>query len=436
MLATGRTHRPNCLVEWPARELHDGFFSQTVGMRSLLIVAIAVAVLAGCGSPNSSSATSAPDSTEAGSSPKSTSIPNLRLQEVDASFDSPIAGASIPGSDSFLIAERAGRVIAVNIDESGEISSSEPILDIADQVGSTEAERGLLGIAVRPDGSELFVSYTSVQDGSSQLDSYKLSGTQLDGMQVVPKSKKNVLSVAQPFGNHNGGHIAFGPDGFLYLSLGDGGSSGDPEGNAQNRSVLLGKILRLDPDAPQAVAAGNPFIDSVGAQPQIWLTGVRNPWRFSFDSATGDLWIGDVGESQTEEINFLAASEGGGRGANLGWDIFEGTAEFSDSNPADGESSAGPFTQPILSYSHDEGCSVTGGVVYRGKKIPDLQGAYLYADFCNPALQSMRLETDQVITEQSLGVELQSTVSFFEDSSGEVYVIGLDDGVFRLLGQE
>ena len=190
MLATGRTHRPNCLVEWPARELHDGFFSQTVGMRSLLIVAIAVAVLAGCGSPNSSSATSAPDSTEAGSSPKSTSIPNLRLQEVDASFDSPIAGAAIPGSDSFLIAERAGRVIAVNIDESGEISSSEPILDIADQVGSTDAERGLLGIAVRPDGSELFVSYTSVQDGSSQLDSYKLSGTQLDGMQVVPKSKR------------------------------------------------------------------------------------------------------------------------------------------------------------------------------------------------------------------------------------------------------
>ncbi len=355
-------------------------------------------------------------------------MPDLKLQAVDASFDSPIAGVAVPGSDSFLIAERAGRVILVNLNESGQVSSSEPVLDIEKLVGSTEAERGLLGIAIRPDGSELFVSYTSARDGSSQLDSYKLNGTK-----VVPESVREVLSVPQPFGNHNGGHIAFGPDGFLYLSLGDGGGSGDPDGNAQNRSVLLGKILRLDPDAPQAVAAGNPFVATEGAEPQIWLTGVRNPWQFSFDSATGDLWIGDVGQSQTEEINFLPASQGGGRGANLGWDIYEGTAEFSDPNPSTGASSAGPFTQPILSYSHDEGCSVTGGVVYRGKKIPSLQGSYLYSDFCNPELQSLRLDSNQNPTEQSLGIELQSTVSFFEDSKNEVYVIGIDNGVFKII---
>ena len=387
-------------------------------MRRLLIASLLVSTLAAC-----SNSTSSPSSTQS-----STRIPNLELQEVDTTFDSPIAGAALPGTDSLLIAERAGRVILVNRDDAGQVTSTETALDIEKLVGSTDAERGLLGIAVRPDGSELFVSYTSDQDGSSQLDSYKLTGAQ-----VEPSTRKNVLSVQQPFGNHNGGHIAFGSDGFLYMSLGDGGSSGDPDGNAQNRAVLLGKILRLDPDAEQAVAADNPFVNTPGAQPQIWLTGVRNPWRFSFDSATGDLWVGDVGESQTEEINFLPASQGGGRGANLGWDMYEGTAEFSDPNPAGGASSAGPFTQPLVSYSHDEGCSVTGGVVYRGKAIPSLQGAYLYADFCNPELQTIRLDPDPRL--EPLGVELPSTVGFFEDSSGEVLVISLTEGVFRLLEQ-
>ena len=355
-------------------------------------------------------------------------LPAVSLEPLKADFENPIAGAALPGTDSLLIAERAGRVILVNRDDAGQVTSTETALDIEKLVGSSDSERGLLGIAVRPDGSELFVSYTSAQDGSSQLDSYKLKGDQ-----VEPSSRKSVLSVEQPYENHNGGHIAFGPDGFLYMSLGDGGSSGDPDGNAQNREVLLGKILRLDPDAEQAVAADNPFVDTPRAQPQIWLTGVRNPWRFSFDSATGDLWVGDVGESQTEEINFLPASQGGGRGANLGWDIYEGTAEFEDPNPAAGASSAGPFTEPLVSYSHDDGCSVTGGVVYRGKAIPALQGAYLYTDFCNPELQTIRLDPDPRV--EPLGVELPSTVGFFEDSSGEILVISLTEGVFQLVDQ-
>ncbi len=355
-------------------------------------------------------------------------LPAVSLEPLKADFENPIAGAALPGTDSLLIAERAGRVILVNRDDAGQVTSTETALDIEKLVGSTDAERGLLGIAVRPDGSELFVSYTSAQDGSSQLDSYKLKGDQ-----VEPSTRKNVLSVEQPYENHNGGHIAFGPDGFLYMSLGDGGSSGDPDGNAQNRAVLLGKILRLDPDAEQAVAADNPFVTTPGAQPQIWLTGVRNPWRFSFDSATGDLWVGDVGESQTEEINFLPASQGGGRGANLGWDIYEGTAEFEDPNPAAGASSAGPFTQPLVSYSHDEGCSVTGGVVYRGKAIPALQGTYLYTDFCIPEIQTIRLDPDPRV--EPLGVELPSTAGFFEDSSGEILVISLTEGVFQLVDQ-
>ncbi len=363
-------------------------------------------------------------------------LPAVSLEPLKADFENPIAGAALPGTDSLLIAERAGRVILVNRSDAGQVTSTETALDIEKLVGSTDAERGLLGIAVRPDGSELLLSYTSSKDGSSQLDSYKLNGAT-----VEPSSRKSVLSVEQPYENHNGGHIAFGPDGFLYMSLGDGGSSGDPDGNAQNREVLLGKILRLDPDAEQAVAADNPFVNTPGAQPQIWLTGVRNPWRFSFDSATGDLWVGDVGQNQTEEINFLPASQGGGRGANLGWDIYEGTAEFEDPNPATGASSAGPFTQPLVSYSHDEGCSVTGGVVYRGKAIPALQGAYLYTDFCNPEIKTIR--PDPVTQPDSgaeprvepLGVELASTVGFFEDSSGEILVISLTEGVFQIVDQ-
>lgn len=411
-----------------------------------------LAVLGACdGSATSSSTSSDSISTDrtsrdssatdssATDSLSTTELPALALQPLDANFDGPIAGVALPNlalpkRESFLIAERAGRVILVSLNPAGQVSSTEQILDIEDQVGSTEAERGLLGIAVHPDGSELFVSYTSSEDGSSQLDSYKLEGTK-----VVTTTRETILSVPQPYANHNGGHIAFGPDGFLYMALGDGGGSGDPEGNAQNRAVLLGKILRLDPDAPSAVAAGNPFVTTPGAQPQIWLTGVRNPWRFSFDSATGDLWIGDVGQNQTEEINLLAASQGGGFGANLGWDIFEGTSEFADPNVSPGDSSAGPFTEPVVEYSHDNGCSVTGGVVYRGKKIAALRGAYLYSDFCNPELQSIRLESTQksgqVVNEISLGLQLQSTVGFFEDSTGEVYLIGLDDGVFKLQTQ-
>ena len=363
-------------------------------------------------------------------------LPAVSLEPLKADFENPIAGAALPGTDSLLIAERAGRVILVNRSDAGQVTSTETALDIEKLVGSTDAERGLLGIAVRPDGSELFLSYTSSKDGSSQLDSYKLNGAT-----VEPSSRKSVLSVEQPYENHNGGHIAFGPDGFLYMSLGDGGSSGDPDGNAQNREVLLGKILRLDPDVEQAVAADNPFVNTPGAQPQIWLTGVRNPWRFSFDSATGDLWVGDVGQNQTEEINFLPASQGGGRGANLGWDIYEGTAEFEDPNPAAGASSAGPFTEPLVTYSHDEGCSVTGGVVYRGKAIPSLQGAYLFADFCNPEIKTIRLGSDSQPDSSAeprvkpLGVELPSTVGFFEDSSGEILVISLTEGVFQLVDQ-
>ncbi|MEX0767109.1 MAG: PQQ-dependent sugar dehydrogenase [Microthrixaceae bacterium] len=402
-------------------------------MRRLLILPL-IAVVGACGGASTSSSTA--------NNLDSAQAPTLKLQQIDASFDSPIAGVAFPNKDlpdsagpqqeSLLIAERAGRVILVSLDPEGGLSSTEEILDIEDQVGSTEAELGLLGIAVRPDGSELFVSYTSSTDGSSQLDSYQLSGSK-----VVRGTQKNILSVPQPYGNHNGGHIAFGPDGFLYMALGDGGSSGDPEGNAQNRAVLLGMVLWLDPDAAVSVAAGNPFVGVSGAKPQIWLTGVRNPWRFSFDSVTGDLWIGDVGQDQTEEINLLTAGDGGGIGANLGWDIFEGDSKFSDSDPSSGQSSAGPFTQPVMTYSHEDGCSVTGGVVYRGEKIAALRGAYLYGDFCNPELQSIRVSSNQnagqKFIQTGLGLQLQGTVSFFEDSSGEVYVLAMDTGVFKLV---
>jgi glucose/arabinose dehydrogenase len=352
--------------------------------------------------------------------PPSVDDASVTLVDTGASVDEPIALVPLT-EGTVLIAERSGRIVS---------AAPAVVLDLRDRVGPTDAELGLLGIAVAPDGEHLYASYTSAEDGSSRLDEYALSGS--DGaVTAEPDSRRNLLQVDQPFANHNGGHLEFGPDGMLYLGLGDGGSGGDPQGNAQDPTTLLGKIVRLDPDNPDGVPADNPFVDDGDARPEIWATGVRNPWRFSFDTTTGDLWVADVGQNELEEINRLEATDGAGRGANLGWDLFEGTQEFGDSDPAPSPWSDGPFVEPVHTYGRDLGCSITGGVVYRGTELAPLQGRYLFADYCTPGIAVLDLDADGA-TQSVLTDAPASIISFGRDASGEVYVLSQDDGIFRL----
>ncbi len=402
------------------------------------LVAAAVALLtAACSSEDSSPSTTAPAPSSTLAVVDDGEAPVIELARTGVELDAPIALEALPDSSSVLIATQEGLVHeAIATDGDLELVDGS-VLDVTDLVGEAEGERGLLGLAVHPDGDRIYVSYTAGdENGASRLDRYELTG-EPGSLQASPDSRVNLVDVEQPYANHNGGHVTFGPDGMLYLGLGDGGSGGDPEGNAQDRQSLLGKILRLDPDAtgPDDVAAeGNPFRldgdDATTGRPEIWLTGVRNPWRFSFDRATGDLWIADVGQDLYEEISVLPASEGTGRGANLGWDLYEGSEPYEDPDPSPGAASAGPFVDPVFTYPRDEGCSITGGVVYRGTEVPALDGAYLFADHCTPGLRAIRV--GEQVESLRLDDEFSSAVSFSEDADGEVYAVGLWSGIYRL----
>ena len=334
-----------------------------------------------------------------------------------ATLDAPVALVQRRGFDELVVAERGG---AVRVVDGGRVSA--PIVEVGT---TTDGERGLLGIAFSPDGSHLYLSYTD-ERGDSRLDEWA-TGPGIED--VDPASHRNVLSVDQPFSNHNGGHIVFGPDGLLYYGLGDGGAAGDPEGRAQNPDELLGKVLRIDPrrsgDDPYAVPADNPFAGG-GGRGEVYITGVRNPWRFSFDRQNGDLWIGDVGQGAEEEIDLLPA--GRAAGANLGWDRVEGNRPF------EGEAPAGAVP-PVFTYGRDEGYSVTGGYVYRGSAIPGLGGAYVFGDYGAGVVRALGIEGGRVVSERSLGVETgpASLVSFAEDADGELYVLSLEGPVYRLV---
>jgi glucose/arabinose dehydrogenase len=299
-------------------------------------------------------------------------IPVVTL--VDAgTFDTPVELFSRDGDPRHFVVEQNGRIIAADD------LSAEVMLDITD-LTAADGERGLLGAAFHPAQDLAYVHYTNA-NGTTVVDEYAI-----DPVTAIfdRPSRREVLTVEQPFGNHNGGELAFGPDGFLYLGLGDGGAANDPERNSLALASRLGKILRIDPressEEPFTIPADNPFIGVEGADPAIWALGLRNPWKFSFDGPTGDLWIADVGQGDLEEINYAPAinGEGAGRGLSFGWSAFEGTARFNDDQDPDGH------TPPIVEYSHDAGdCSVSGGVVYRGEAIADLQGWFVYGDFCS-----------------------------------------------------
>ncbi len=348
--------------------------------------------------------------------PSGTRSPTIALQQIADGFDRPLhvthAG---DGSGRLFVVEKVGRIKIVR---DGQVAP-EPFLDITDRVGSRANEQGLLSVAFHPRYREngwLFVNYTD-NDGDTVVSRFNATGDRAD-----PGSEQVVLTIEQPFANHNGGLVVFGPDGMLYIGMGDGGSAGDPLGAGQDRSTLLGKILRINvEDLPYTIPPDNPWADGVDGRQENWVIGVRNPWRFSFDRATGDLFVADVGQNRLEEVHLLRAGQVAG--ANLGWNVMEGDECFRRDNC---ERSA--FDLPIDVYPHSLGCSVTGGHVYRGVAFPALQGVYVFGDFCSGRIWGLRPSGAGWERVELLQSGLQ-IASFGEDETGELYVTGYNNGV-------
>jgi glucose/arabinose dehydrogenase len=305
-----------------------------------------------------------------------------------------------------------------------------PFISIAGLVSGGN-EQGLLGLAFHPEyatNGRFYLSYTDTI-GDTRIVRYNVSA---DPDVADPVSTDTVLALDQPFANHNGGMIVFGPDDYLYIGLGDGGSSGDPQNNGQAMSTLLGKLLRINVDGATGytIPATNPFVGVAGARGEIWAFGLRNPWRFSFDRETGDLYIADVGQNQREEVNVVSA---GTSGRNYGWNVMEGLQCFP---PTTTSCNQAGLTPPVLDYSHAEGCSVTGGYVYRGTRVPLLDGVYLYADFCSGFVRGFRWNAG-VISQQRDWDLLEpggQIPSFGEDGRGDVYVVSRSpSGIHRII---
>jgi glucose/arabinose dehydrogenase len=300
--------------------------------------------------------------------------------------------------------------------------SETPALDLRANL-SLGNEQGLLGAAFSPDGRRLYVDYTDA-DGDTNVDEYTMRGPDAD-----TGTRRRVLFVDQPYSNHNGGEVVFGPDGELYIGLGDGGAAGDPHDNGQNLANALGKILRIDPrragDASYRVPADNPFVGRAGAFTEIWMFGLRNPWRFSFDRETGDTWIGDVGQNLYEEIDYAPHGEDG---VNWGWSQREGRHEFKGAQPSGAR-------DPIVETSHDDGwCAIVGGYVYRGRAIPALYGVYLYGDNCRSGIEGLVQRGGRAISQRGLGLTVPALTTFGEDGTGELYAAARDGTIFRIIG--
>ena len=337
--------------------------------------------------------------------------------ETVITLDAPIDMAVAPGDDLAWVAERAGRVLRVDLDR-GVVA--ETILDISAET-TLDGERGLLGLAVTDDW--LYVDYTD-RDGHSRIEAFERAGSGLSGR------RRLILFQEQPYPNHNGGAVRIGPDGRLYIGFGDGGSRGDPLGAGQDPFSWLGSILRIEPTPeaaePYAVPEDNPFADGAGGRPEVFITGARNPWRFSFDAVTGDLWVADVGQDAYEEVTLLLAANRGGAGANLGWALREGLHEFSGDRPAGN-------VDPVWEYGRSRGCSVTGGHVYRGSEIADLVGAYVFGDLCASRLWAVSVAGGAVAF-RDLGADVPGgdLVSFGQDADGELYTLSLAGPVARI----
>ncbi len=343
----------------------------------------------------------------------------------------PVAAATDPTSGAVYIVQQDGQLLRVAAKGDGTpdwAAGPTEVLDISDSVLSG-GERGLLGVAVSPDGSNIYLSFTthplSTDASHSVIWEYSLSA----GVPVGAPDK--LLTVTQFETNHNGGNVVFGPDGFLYATFGDGGGGGDPEENGQNTSTLLGSIIRIDPTSGSGytIPATNPFVGTAGAD-EIYLYGVRNPWKFSFDRDTGDLWVADVGQNAREEINRLTSVSGAGLGANLGWNTYEGTLRFDLGDP-----DIPDRVIPVYEYQNGgpEGRSITGGYVYRGAEIVGLSGTYLWADFVEPALRGFNDTFGSGPIDYGVAVPGATVAGFLEDGSGEIYSISLGGTISKIV---
>jgi glucose/arabinose dehydrogenase len=339
-------------------------------------------------------------------------------KEVLSGFTRPLALTNA-GDDRVFVVEQRGFIWVVDWAQ----DKPQVFLDIRDRVNDRANEQGLLGLAFHPafnENGRFFVNYSGV-NGETIIAEYHA-----DTNRIVGNSETEIvlLRIDQPYTNHNGGALAFGPDGYLYIGTGDGGSGGDPHGNGQRLDTLLGKILRIDIDTsePYAIPQDNPFADS-GGQPEIWLYGLRNPWRIAFDRTTGDFFIGDVGQSQWEEINFLPADSIGA--INYGWNLREGAHDYSGGD-------AEALVDPIAEYDHSLGCSVTGGVVVRDPRLMTWQGLYLYGDYCSGRVWGLMQEESDSCLSAPLFKVAGTISSFGEDHAGRVYLVDHNGAILRL----
>jgi len=343
-------------------------------------------------------------------------------------FDSPLGLiTSNDGTGRVFVVEQGGKIWSMKDGEVG----LDPFLDISTLLAPSVfqggyTEQGLLGVAFHPqykDNGLFFLDYTDVK-GNTVIARYKISS---DTEKADPNSASILLTINQPYPDHNGGQIAFGPDGYLYIGLGDGGNPDDPLRNGQNMDTLLAKILRIDINGtPYKVPPDNPFISDSTARPEIWATGLRNPWRFSFDRQTGDLYIGDVGQWDYEEVDFQPAGKGG---QNYGWSAWQGMhPHIKQTIPVDDST----LTLPVLEYPHTEGCSVTGGFVYRGAALPTMNGIYLYGDYCAGRVWAAIHAADGKWQSYLWMQTAHVITSFGQDDAGELYLVDYKGGVYKL----
>lgn len=357
------------------------------------------------------------------------SAQQVNLQVFANGFDQPIGleTTGVPGDDRIFVVEKGGKVKILN--PNGSVNPV-PFLDISGQV-STGGERGLLGLVFHPNFASngyLYVNYTDT-NGDTQVSRFTVNGVNPNN--VILSTELPIIDFSQPFSNHNGGDLAFGPNGYLFIATGDGGSGGDPGNRAQDLSVLLGKILRIDVDNPSGgnnygIPPNNPFVSDPNALDEIWAYGLRNPWRFSFDTVGGNIWIGDVGQENVEEINRQSITAAG---VNYGWRCYEGSQAYNTS----GCPPVNQLTFPIAEYSSASGsgnCSVTGGFVYRGSVYTDILGLYFFADYCSGMIGTIDASGNVINHGNFNG----NWVSFGKDSTGELYIIDIGGSIYKIEG--
>lgn len=388
-------------------------------MRDLIAAFLALTfVLAGCTAPGPGPS----DGDDEGEAPD---VANVMLQRVATDLDQPL-GLTHAGDGRLFVVEQPG---TIRILADGSLQET-PFLDIRDRVGDAGFEQGLLGLAFpgdHADSGRFYVAYTDTV-GDSVLARYRVDPDDPD--RALPDSEEVLLEVSQPFPNHNGGHLAFGPDGYLYHGLGDGGAAGDPQQQGQNPGTLLGSMLRIDVDTSEGydIPEDNPFVGDPSGRDEVWAYGLRNPWRWSFDPATGDLYIADVGQDRWEEVNVQPSGSSGGE--NYGWNVYEGEEKYVLGPP---QATAPDAVFPVAVYSIEgEDCSVTGGHVYRGSTLPGFEGRFVFGDYCTGKVWLLE-ETDDGWTMELWREMTYSISAFGTDEDGELYLVHHEGDVYRFV---